>query len=251
MLLAGTPKSFCTTMVQSQKPLERLHETLAPLALPGEHIQRKVIGLIGASGPVTLDIVQGKQKNYEDQHPVAAQICIVGAGPKSCYVPRIGSNIFYVAMKAEPVEISSGRQALLVWTGSYQYDEPSILLSLVVIGRKGKLVDILPHVIFGTQDESKLWHDPAISPYLLVSTAVAIWMGDDNSQFGNHRYWITTYEYCPESAQFVEANFIALSKKFPGLDARHKENLVINKVMPGVKSRLLQRTSKCVEKTSR
>jgi len=247
MLLAGTPKISCATIVQSQKPLERLHETLAPLAPPGEHIQRRVTGLIGASGPVTLDIVQGKQENYEDQHPVATQICIVRAWPKSCYVPRIGSNIFYVAVKAEPVEIAPGHQALLLWTGSYQYDEPSILLSLVVMGHKGKLVDTLPHVIFGPQDESKLWYDPVISPYLLVSTAVAIWMEDDNSQFGNHRYWIRTYEYCPELVQYTEANFISLEKKFPGLDARHKENLVINRVMPTLKSRLSRRSSKCVE----
>lgn len=245
MVTVLEPPSFAS--MQSYKALERLPERLVPLAAPGQHIQRKIIGFIGAPGPVTLDIVQGKQENYEDQHPITARVCIVGAGAKSCYVPRTQYNTFYVLVKAETLEIAPGQRALLLGTGSYQYVEPWILLSVLVIGRGGRLINILPHFIIGPEDEGKFWHDVASSPYLLTTKAVAIWMSDDNGQFGNHRYWVITYEYCPEMRLYVETNFIVLSKKFPSIDPLHKQNFVINRVIPTIKTRLLRRKPRCAK----
>jgi len=113
------------------------------------------------------------------------------------------------------------------------------------MGPDGKLTSLLPDYFWDTvlHSETKLWHDPGISSYLLATFATPEFMGEAEGE--NHGYAIETVEYCPMLGKYVEANFIRLTKKFSEHDARHEQNLVINWVMPTLKARLLRRKSKC------
>jgi len=252
IVLVSTSKSFCATPVQQIDDTIPIWTPLHSIAAPGEHIQRRIVGLIGASGPVTLDIIQGKQESYNDEHPVAVQVCIAGSRRQPCYVFRLGLSIYSTIVKAEPVEIAPGQRALLLSTGRYCHSETFTLMSLLVIGPKGKLINIFPDVeISVLQDEISFWRDDAISPHLMVTTARFEWADGDTSYFSKHMYMISAYEFCPEVGRYNEAIWFRLSKKFPGADPHHTENILLNQVMPGIKSRLLQWTSKCIEKSSR
>src|SRR5947209_3674066 len=139
-VLLLTAKSSCAIAAQTIGDTKPIWAPLHPIEAPGEHIQRRIVGLIGASGPVTLDIVQGKQESYNDEHPVAAQVCIANAQRQLCYVPRSGPNIYFTITRAESVEIAPGQRALLLRTGAYANKETFTLISLLVIGRKGNLI---------------------------------------------------------------------------------------------------------------
>lgn len=250
----STVKSRGITAAQKVDDIVPMWAPLHPVAAPGEHIRRRLIGLIGVSGPVTLDIVQGKQDGFKDEHPLAPQVCVAGSGPKSCFVPR-GPAVHYIIVQVEPLQIAPGRRVLLLRTGKYDVHETIMLTSFVAMGRKGRLVDILPEVVSSVlQDEVGFWRDPAVSPDLIVSKAEALdWEGDD-SFFGRHVYQINAYTYCLALRRYTEAIYFNLARKIPGLDPWHSENFVLNKVRPGIKRRLLQRKRTCTalsETTSR
>jgi len=237
-------KCLGITTAQKADDIVPMWAPLHPVTAPGKHIQRRIVGLIGASGPVTLDIIQCKQDGFKDEHPLAPQVCVAGSGPKSCFVPR-GPAVYYVVVQSEPLEIAPGKRVLLLRTGMYSVHETIMLTSFVVMGRKGRLVDILPEVMSSVlQDEVGLWRDPAVSNDLVVTHAEALdWDGDPF--FGRHMYEISAYTYCPKLKRYTEAIYFNLAREIPGLDPRHSENFVLNKVRPGIKRRLLQRKRPC------
>ena len=118
------------------------------------------------------------------------------------------------------------------------------LAALLVLGPKGKLASLLPPLVSNVQEENKFWHDPAISPYGLFTTIRWIW-GRDTGMYGDHRYRVITYQYCPELARYSKADTFVTKKKFGGADVYHRDEIVINAVMPQIKSRLLQRKQPC------
>ena len=245
-VLISTTRSFGAIAAQTIDDTKPIWAPLHPIAAPGEYIQRRISGLMGASKPVILDIVQGKQESYNDEHPVAAQVCIANVQRQLCYVPRSGPNIYFTITGAESVEIAPGQRALLLRTGAYANKETFTLISLLVIGRKGNLINIFPDIVRSVlQDEISLWRDAAISPYLVVTTANFEWLDGDASYFSTHIYSISAYQFCPEVGRYNKAIWFRLAKKFPGADSRHTGNILLNKVMPGIKTRLLQRKRPC------
>lgn len=237
----GVSVSFSLGNVQSEPSSGPRNQELDSLVAPGKHLRVKVDHLIGANGPVTFDITPG------EENVRGARICTVGIKPRSCYVSRCDYLKYDVVLKAGLLEIAPRQRVLLLWTGSNAYYETRIVPSLISMGPKGKLVNLLPDREIGPEEEWKLWSDPAVSSYLLVSVTESFLVSENPDRY---RYDISTYEYCPGLGRYVEANLIALAKIFPRHDPRHKENFFINKAMPVIKARLLRRKSKCAARKS-
>lgn len=163
-MLLSTVESPGITTTQKVDDIVPMWAPLHPIAAPGEHIRRRMVGLIGASGPVTLDIIQGKQDGAKDEHPLVPQACVAGSGPESCFVPR-GPADYYVVVQSEPLEIAPGKRVLLLRTGMYDVHETLMLTSFVVIGKGDWLISFQISCPVSFRMRSAFG---AIPPYLLI-----------------------------------------------------------------------------------
>lgn len=234
ILVWNTPRSFGLSSVQSQYP--PCLEELLPYQFAREHIRIKVNNLLGAKGPVMLEITPGIGGTR------SGRVCILGAKPKTCIASRDDPFIHDAVLSAEPVEIAPGQRALWAMTGlGFCYGRRTIPW-LLALDAKGRLINLLPDLEGEPEDEWKLWRDPAISPYLLMTRTQADWI----DKYHQYRYEIHTYEYCPQINEYVEADTVWPARTLPRDDPRHGKNLLINRTMSVIKARLLPRKSKCI-----
>ena len=56
---------------------------------------------------------------------------------------------------------------------------------------------------------------------------------------------IITYQYFPERRRYVKADTFVTKQEFTGLDVSHRDEIVIDAVMPQIKSLFLQRKRPC------
>lgn len=59
-------------------------------------------------------------------------------------------------------------------------------------------------------------------------------------KYHQYQYEIHTYEYRPQSGDYVEADVVWPSRTLPQDDPRHRKNFLINRTMPLIKARLLR-----------
>lgn len=236
--LQGASTSSGSSSVQPQYP--PCLEELLPYEFAREHIWIKINDLLGAKGPVILEITPGIGGTR------SGRVCILGAKPRTCIVFRDDPFIHDAVLSTEPVEIAPGQRALWAMTGlSFCYGRRTIPW-LLALEAKGRLINLLPDLEGEPEDEWKLWRAPAISPYLLMTRTQADWI----DKYHQYRYEIHTYEYCPQSGRYVEADVVWPSRTLPQDDPRHRKNFLINRYMSIIKARLLRRKSKCTARKS-
>lgn len=235
IFVCGTPLSSGLSSGQSQDSSCRVE--FLPFGFPRQHIRMKIHDLLGAKGPVIVEITPGLSGE------ISGRVCTFGVKPKSCYVSRDDPFIHDAVFSVESVEIMLGRRALWIMTRlDFCYGGKRTIPWLLAMNAKGRLINLLEDLEGEPEDEWKLWRDPAVSLYLLMTTTKADWI----DKYHQYRYEIRTYEYCPQTMDYVEADTVWPARTLPRDDPRHRKNFLINRTMPVIKARLLRRKSKCI-----
>jgi hypothetical protein len=211
-----------------------------PIAAAGEHVKLEVPNLAGSSHPVVLEIIQGKQEDFTDEHPVTAKVCVAEAAPENCYAAEGSQEHFFTVVKADSLEIAPGKAGLLLWTVEERPNETWTLVSMLVIGigKEGKLANALPETVLTMQDASQWWTDKQASPYPLITVA-SLRSDPGTTHTGRHRYKVETFEYDPEQNRYVTADKFTTKRSYAGLDDVDDPGAEVMKaVLPAVKARM-------------
>ena len=205
--------------------------------------------LLGASGPVTIQIIPGEQKDIDevDGPTKPAKACVSGKSASSCYTAQDSDYKYARNVQTSLVSTGEGHSVLLMSASYLTVTEE--VKSVVVLGMNadGKLLNLLAPVrLPELGGQYRLWDDKLISPGQILTAAKRIWATPEG-HFDSHRYRVTTYAFCPTARRYVAVDTFRTQKKFPSESTQKPGDVVLDVVMTLVKERLMKRSSKLTQ----
>lgn len=140
--------------------------------------------------PVTIKGATNDDASMAKTQGPPASLCIGKASSKICYE---APKEYWVAPKAEIVQIDKNSPAILFSAESYGAAGWEIHIALLIQESGNKLVDLFHNqVTRPNQGQHRTFIDPEISPAPILLTDSYIW-GMDEGRFSPHRYLISSY----------------------------------------------------------
>ena len=203
---------------------------------------RESVVLFDYKEPVSLRVVEGMGGGDVSRPFIPALLCVdsIRLGTSlDCYEARVKNDIFWDDPRAEFVDFSGGRQAVIFSANlNYSGSGAELLWTLLVLDDDGIWKNLFPEITTSNQNEHLFWHSAALSPYGIFSVADFIW-GEHDTHFGPHRYQVKSYTYCQKSGKYVQADEFTTPQEFPQVDETAGIS-VIRPELPKIQRRLQQ-----------
>lgn len=146
--------------------------------------------LIFNGQPITLSGATNEEVSTGEAKQTPASICIGKAPRQACY---IAPKEYWIAPKAEIIQIDKSTNAILFTAESYGAPGWAIHIALLIQESENKLVDLFfGHVDRPNQGQHRFFSDTKISPAPIFLTASYIWSIDEG-RTSPHRYMISSY----------------------------------------------------------
>ncbi len=175
--------------------------------------------LLGASGAVIVEIIPGTMGDVGLGSITPAKACIQGTDSSGCYTASVtltgSSEVWHYGgqTKVETKDLGDGHSIIVLMASTSGASDTARLLALLGADSKGRLVNLLPFVSLTLEDQYLYWISPASSSYGIVTIASYLW-GERETHFEDHRYKLSSYEYCPAQGRFVLADQFTTQSKF-------------------------------------
>ena len=165
-----------------------------------------------------------------------AKLCLVHS-PK-CFTAPKNNPQFGFSPKAEIVQLSPTKQAILFSAVASAGGSGSLTMLAFLDVRNGDWADLLPHVAISNQGELAIWRESNVSNAALFVTADALW-GEGETHFSKHRFEVSAYAFDSETQGYYLRDRYVTRKKYPSLDEVDKV-VVLEYEKPEILQRLRQ-----------
>jgi len=202
----------------------------------------EVRNLLGAVGPVTVEIIPGSESGpYREPAAVTpTKACVHGAPLSSCF-ETVGEREFGRPVTAQALDLGEGHSGLLLTATVNDLAASTRMVAVLGLSGSGQLVNLLPFAAIGNQDQFQHWQSGGSSVRLTVANVE--WGPERHFLWQKYPYRLKSYIFCSDSEKFVLADQFVTKGKYAMKYEGQGGMLKLSDLLPRVDVRLARRGS--------